>query len=94
MGYARYIGRVGGLAVALGVGFAVATTPGVAWAEPDAGSASSSDSSRSTSEQYLRVDVHLGFDVEQYLRLDVHLGSDVQQYLRLDVDRWGFLSRR
>ena len=34
MGYAAYIGRVGALAVALGVGVAVATTPGVAWAEP------------------------------------------------------------
>jgi YVTN family beta-propeller protein/VCBS repeat-containing protein len=33
MGYARYVGRVGALAVALGVGAAVATFPGVAWAE-------------------------------------------------------------
>ena len=32
-GYARHIGRVGGLAVALGVFGAVATSPGVAWAE-------------------------------------------------------------
>ena len=46
MGHARYIGRVGGLAVALGVGVAVATTPGVAWA--DEGSAGS-DASASTS---------------------------------------------
>ena len=43
MGYARYIGRVGGLAVALGVGVAVATTPGVAWAGP-----SDTDSSNSS----------------------------------------------
>ena len=34
--HAKYIGRVGALAVALGVGMAVATTPGVAWATPDA----------------------------------------------------------
>ncbi len=40
MGYAAYIGRVGGLAVALGVGIAVATAPGVAWAD-DTGSAGS-----------------------------------------------------
>ena len=40
MGTAKYIGRVGGLAVALGVGIAVATTPGVAWAD-DTVSASS-----------------------------------------------------
>ena len=36
MGYAKHVGRVGALAVALGIGAAVATTPGVAWAEgPD-----------------------------------------------------------
>jgi hypothetical protein len=34
MGYGRYIGYVGALAVALGVGAAVATTPGVAYALP------------------------------------------------------------
>ncbi len=51
MGYARYVGRVGGLAVALGVGIAVATTPGVAWAGPsDTGSTSSSPAD-STSEK-------------------------------------------
>src|SRR3954466_8184176 len=38
MGYAKHVGRVGALAVALGIGAAVATTPGVAWAEgPDDG---------------------------------------------------------
>jgi len=38
MGYATYVGRVGALAVALGIGAAVATTPGVAWAdETDSG---------------------------------------------------------
>ena len=35
MDHAKYIGRVGALAVALGIGMAVATTPGVAWASPD-----------------------------------------------------------
>lgn len=50
MGYARYVGRVGGLAVALGVGVAVATTPGVAWADPsESDSTTSSSSSDSTS---------------------------------------------
>ena len=39
MGYAAHIGRVGALAVVLGIGVAVANTPGVAWAEPtDSGS--------------------------------------------------------
>ena len=33
MGYAKHVGRVGALAVALGIGAAVATTPGVAWAD-------------------------------------------------------------
>ena len=39
MGYAKHVGRVGTLAVALGIGAAVATTPGVAWAdgEPEPG---------------------------------------------------------
>lgn len=34
--YSRYVGRVGALAIALGVGFAAATSPGVAWAGPEA----------------------------------------------------------
>ena len=42
MGYATYIGRVGALAVALGIGVAVANTPGVAWAEPSDSSPSGS----------------------------------------------------
>jgi hypothetical protein len=33
MRHAEYVGRVGTLAVALGIGFAVATAPGVAWAD-------------------------------------------------------------
>lgn len=33
MKHAKYVGRVGALAVALGIGAAVATTPGVAWAD-------------------------------------------------------------
>ena len=36
MGYARYIGRVGALAVTLGVGAAIASTPGIAYAGPSA----------------------------------------------------------
>ena len=42
---ATYIGRVGALAVALGVGLAVANTPAVAHAEPSDSSSCSSDSS-------------------------------------------------
>jgi YVTN family beta-propeller protein len=49
MGYGRYVGRVGGLAVALGVGVAVATTPGIAWAD-DTGSPASSDTSTGSSD--------------------------------------------
>ena len=45
MGAAAYVGRVGGLAVALGVGSAVFTGQGVAWADE----ADSSPSTRSTS---------------------------------------------
>jgi YVTN family beta-propeller protein len=44
MGYATYVGRVGALAVALGIGAAVANAPGLAWAEPDSGSSSTESS--------------------------------------------------
>jgi hypothetical protein len=41
MGFAKYIGRVGALAVALGIGTGLAATPSVASAEPsDSGSSS------------------------------------------------------
>src|SRR6185312_4806971 len=50
MGTAKYIGRVGALAVALGVGAAIANTPGVALADPsDSGSTSSPAASDSSS---------------------------------------------
>jgi YVTN family beta-propeller protein len=50
MEYAHCIGRVGALAVALGVGAAVANTPGVALADPsDSSSSSSADASSSSS---------------------------------------------
>ena len=52
--YAKYIGRVGALAVALGVSGAVATTPAVAWANesssPTPSSPTTSDSSPTTSD--------------------------------------------
>src|SRR6185295_7467779 len=51
MGTAKYIGRVGALAVALGVGAAIANTPGVALADPsESGSTSSSSASGSSSD--------------------------------------------
>ena len=43
-GAARFIGRVGALAVALGIGLAVASSPGVAFAAPSDAGESSSDS--------------------------------------------------
>lgn len=44
MEWEKHIGRVGGLAVALGIGSAVVAMPGVAWAQPDgASSAATSD---------------------------------------------------
>ena len=46
---AQYVGRVGVLAVALGIGAAVANTPGVAFAEPTDSSSSSSSSNSSSS---------------------------------------------
>ncbi|WP_284234960.1 YVTN family beta-propeller repeat protein [Mycobacterium antarcticum] len=44
MGNATFIGRVGALAVALGIGTAVVTTPGVALAEPPSDSSAASES--------------------------------------------------
>ena len=49
MGYARHIGRVGALAVTLGVGVAMASTPGIAYADPAASDSSSASSSTSSS---------------------------------------------
>ena len=48
-GYARYVGRVGALAVALGVGAAVGTMPGIAYATPDTSSPSDTAGSPSSS---------------------------------------------
>ena len=50
MGGGRYIGRVGALAVALGIGAAVAASPGVAWADPETSSAPSTDSSTASAD--------------------------------------------
>jgi hypothetical protein len=47
MGASAYVGRVGGLAVALGVGAAVATGQGVAWASPAESDPSASESTAS-----------------------------------------------
>jgi YVTN family beta-propeller protein len=49
MGYARYIGRVGALAVALGIGVALANGPATAWADGDDGASSGSTSAESSS---------------------------------------------
>lgn len=53
MGWDEHIGRVGGLAVALGIGSAVVAMPGVAWAEPDtatsAGAAAGADEPKRSS---------------------------------------------
>ncbi|MGB0972564.1 MAG: alkaline phosphatase family protein, partial [Mycobacterium sp.] len=50
MGYARSIGRIGALAVALGVGVAVTSAPGIAYGQPSSDTSSvSGDSSSTTS---------------------------------------------
>lgn len=48
MSSSDYIGRVGGLAAALGIGAAVLMSPGVAWAGPDSSSPSGSSAGAST----------------------------------------------
>ena len=49
MGPSKYIGRVGGLAAALGIGMAVFTAPAVAWADTDSPSNASDTASTSDS---------------------------------------------
>ncbi|MHA0285198.1 hypothetical protein ACXYX3_01985 [Mycobacterium sp. C3-094] len=49
MGWEKYVGRVGALAVALGIGSAVASLPGVAWADSD-GATSAGGSAPATSQ--------------------------------------------
>lgn len=51
MGYANHIGRVGALAVTLGVGWAVASAPGVAYAD----TSGSSDASQSSTSEKART---------------------------------------
>ena len=46
-GYGRFIGRVGALAVALGIGAAIANSPGIAWAQDAPSGASDSSSGAS-----------------------------------------------
>jgi hypothetical protein len=48
-GYGRFIGRVGALAVALGIGAAIANSPGIAWAQDGPSSASDSSGGTGTS---------------------------------------------
>jgi hypothetical protein len=48
MGYAKFVGRVGGLAVALGVGVLLSHNPAVAWADETAAGSSSSSSASSS----------------------------------------------
>ena len=50
MSYARCVGRVGALAVALGIGTAIAGMPGIAWAGPDGDSPDETKTSQSPSE--------------------------------------------
>ena len=52
MGAASYIGRIGGLAVALGVGTAIITGQGVAYATPDGGSQESGGSQSGGSQSW------------------------------------------
>ena len=48
MGYARHIGRVGALAVTLGVGAAIANAPGIAYAETPGGDPTQKTTTTST----------------------------------------------
>ncbi|MGP4053850.1 family 1 glycosylhydrolase [Mycobacterium sp. 4D054] len=82
MGSAQFVGRVGGLAVALGVGAAVFTGSGVAWANEDAppGTASESDppaaAPGSDTEPGASGDIEVGVDGDPGVESDEEdLGS-------------------
>jgi hypothetical protein len=62
IGYARFVGRVGALAVALGVGIAVAGNPAAAWADTDADN-TSNDTSESSNDT-ARTPNETGTDAE------------------------------
>jgi hypothetical protein len=51
MGCARFIGRVGALAVAMGLGAAIANSPGIAWADTHESDSSSSESTGSSASK-------------------------------------------
>jgi hypothetical protein len=50
MGYAMHVGRVGALAVALGIGTAVISTPGIAWADEPGASSNDNAPSQNTAD--------------------------------------------
>lgn len=54
MGYARYIGRIGALAAALGAATVVVNTPGVALAEDLGSNAASAEQRRARRRRQLR----------------------------------------
>lgn len=90
---ARYVGRVGALAVALGVGFAVATSPGVAWAEPetdstssDAGAAPSNPDPASPAEPAEQAAESPGADPEAPETVDSGSTPDTQAEVTLGGD--------
>lgn len=51
MNHGRYVGRVGALAVALGIGAMIGSSPGAAWAEPTTSPSSSADSETTSSPE-------------------------------------------
>ena len=69
MGYAKYVGRVGALAVALGVGAAVASCPGIAFAAPSESRLRNERSDLYTTRRHYaarRCDSVAGYDCSRY----------------------------
>ncbi|KWX67040.1 cadherin-like domain-containing protein [Mycobacterium sp. NAZ190054] len=70
MNHAQFIGRVGALAVALGIGAATVTLPGVAWADPgedtsaSAGQTNADDSSQDSTTDEQQADNEIDEDVD------------------------------
>ncbi|KWX67058.1 family 1 glycosylhydrolase [Mycobacterium sp. NAZ190054] len=79
MGSAQCVGRVGALAVALGVGAAVFTGSGVAWATEDAAGATTSESERTATEAGGDSGPESDGDAEPELAADPEAVDDVDE---------------
>lgn len=83
--HARFVGRVGGLAVALGIGVAIANNPGVASAEDGQPSENASESSKSPSTPSSTTDSDPVKSIVKQLRSTISEARDKVESTRGDI---------